>query len=1517
MPNLVAKAQNAPSSNAPTEAPVYISGMPIEALVKALKNNQYYLYSQTGKTEDDFWASSPNHWATGENDLLDLYFDTPHLINAISFDVGHFPHDMRMFYIPGGVEDDSAWMPVKNSAGRVIIESVMDSVPAVITPLAHNVQSHPMHRGKDHWIPRSYKLQPILVNRLRIQFRRNGSKPRKTPVDIHGNKVQYGQAVRGLKVGYTIEMKSDVPKTSRALSSMTEREPFTSTTDILGSPVALSVRENRATDVLQGGVWKSEPQPVPNAVVNFYLDVRDGQGDGQTIDKLKVGTQTSGVSCNLYYSNDTPERQEHLPAADRPLGFPLTQGHGFYTLDNKGLTFSTEVGFITVDNSAIQFDANSPFTLGFSVKTKFDSSSDLDRPIFDSGNLTVTLGPSGIIAKLGSTSVQMKLDAFSAGAMISAVVYRTSGGEIKIQSSLGSGEAISPAPAEKTSPNSDVCIGGSPNLGLSCYSSINSVFIKVGEPSGSSDDYTEFFNNPMSYVTDEPKNDDMILRHCFSFMSSTTRPGSSYGSNKEIGLLNPFGFLGGVPDRYENLLWTPISQDYRLHSGYMHFPATRMKFIKMEFTNLAPAPYDDYSVQRRTVKLFPEAASSGVQGYGKNQSQVVSSVRPTGPNGNPIDSADSAISVSATSRFYEDQAQHYTVNSPLNPSSNYRPTTAVVSSDPELAAQIRSSTVVYNSLQPWHPTTVVPQFIQTQQHVYEQVSLAHTQKIAFFAGLTSIQAFRVDYTSRDDTGIYVEPFIGTKHIGGESAFYQGMANTETGWAIDTIKGGATSPGGTDQTITESTLTSVPFRSTRRVTAVQFATQQSDPVQLLPDSDISDTTLSHWSPVGDAGLSMANPIGGPTSGMGIVSRNSGSTYWRTIQDSFTSWGGFQAQGITWGDLTNSGGVQSPIGGIKTSSPVPVSSRGHVYAAARIYTTKPMTAPLALQITNGDGQVLAEEMVTPHVGQTVEWWTSLDLDAYANPMSARWRDVQMMGTWGDLVTTQNGDQATWRDVIGNSDLSTGTLGVQLIQNTPSTDEFHVDSIALFEDPLVWEFSRDGGRTFYKASQVRNNPDACMTFPDGVVDEIDGTSLVWRVTSMRPSKRVESLVIRPRYSTLPLGRLPDDSMLTPGAHISKADYFQEIEADPRWTKGFTPVPQGWWFAFRRWLDSSVANLGDSLSTGSSDVIPVTAAKTATILGTTVEPDYQSLAGDRLKLTADMGQPQEFRPAGQPAVAILSGGSYAVATIMVENVSRFGSTPTKGSFVRVWKISPDMVVSSTFDWQPTDPINSAGQVPKLRIVALDNDQIEVVLDDSFDSATTFYIGGAGGAMLGSVFFTAPGGRRIADSSLGREGRYEWFGESPYLVSESKQAIPGDSGGALSPADPGAYVCAQISAFTAPNRTYVSEVRISFYVLQASTSFDPSLVRWRITADETSEFIFDISGTAKECLVEQQHLREGGWQKVSLVLRQGDERLRTIMQALALGDVVLSVDPGGSDKTMRKVSLVEVQIDSEIGDEA
>lgn len=93
--------------------------------------------------------------------------------------------------------------------------------------------------------------------------------------------------------------------------------------------------------------------------------------------------------------------------------------------------------------------------------------------------------------------------------------------------------------------------------------------------------------------------------------------------------------------------------------------------------------------------------------------------------------------------------------------------------------------------------------------------------------------------------------------------------------------------------------------------------------------------------------------------------------------------------------------------------------------------------------------------------------------------------------------------------------------------------------------------------------------------------------------------------------------------------------------------------------------------------------------------------------------------------------------------------------------------------------------------------------------------------------------------------------------------------------------------------------------------------MRWRITADETSEFIFDISGTAKECVVEQQHLREGGWQKVSLVLRQGDERLRTIMQALALGDVVLSVDPGGSDKTMRKVSLVEVQIDSEIGDEA
>lgn len=62
------------------------------------------------------------------------------------------------------------------------------------------------------------------------------------------------------------------------------------------------------------------------------------------------------------------------------------------------------------------------------------------------------------------------------------------------------------------------------------------------------------------------------------------------------------------PD-WENKLWTPVPRHYKLRKGFHALPApTFMKFVKLEFSNLAPAPYQsiEYPVlPNLTYKKYP------------------------------------------------------------------------------------------------------------------------------------------------------------------------------------------------------------------------------------------------------------------------------------------------------------------------------------------------------------------------------------------------------------------------------------------------------------------------------------------------------------------------------------------------------------------------------------------------------------------------------------------------------------------------------------------------------------------------------------------------------------------------------------------------------------------------------------------------------------------------------------------------------------------------------------------------
>lgn len=1320
-----------------TQAPVYISGMPLDALVASVKNNRYYLFSQMGQNQDQFWSSGLRVAQTDQLEGLDIAFDTPRLINRLSFDVSRFPHEMAVFYKPTLDSSDTNWQPLLTSGNLAIHDRVTDSIPSVITPMPYGSNVHPLHHGAGHWITRSYNLAPTVVGKLRILLRRLDvdAVPRNTSKVA----VPYSLAVRGMQVGYAITQRSDVPKTDRSLSTLSERQAFSTTTDILGSSVTLSVRENRASDLLNGGVWKSEPQPIPDAVVNLYVDARDSAGQPQVVDKFRISTQTSGVACNLYYSNDDASVHDDFPASEGPLQYPVIWGMGTFTADHNGLDFpAASMGGINIRNESVQFDPGKPFTVGIQFSTHFTTDS-VQRPLFGVADFGISINNGVLQVQMGSTVLADYAPQWTANQSVSVVVWLDSNNTLSMYNTI-TRTTVSTSVVPTTAYRRTISIGGDVGLGTSCGCRIMSLFVKQAEPTGNTDEYDEFGYHPTAYVKGESfvdnanpdgnldnTSDNIILRYLPDYQSYSTQGGSSLATQSQS-VVNPYGFLGGPANRFEDLVWTPIAHSYRLQEGFLQFDPVLAKYFKFEMTNLVAQHYDDYFVQSRVVKMFPEGvAVSDAPKVGRNNTQQsATSVRPTTPLGNPLDTAVSHAQAAAPSRNYSDQATNLVLRAPLHPIKGYAPTAAVVSSHPDVAAKVRATTVTYNSLKPWHPSPSVPRFAATQVHVYETVNVAHTNKVAYFAGLTRLEMYRVNYTAADDTGLYVEQFFDTQHISGGykndlvgvSAFsgaHPSSAvdiNAMNGWSVDTVNGGLISPIVNDST-TSSSVRSVAFNSTRRVTGIQFAAQQAAPIQLLDDPELSDSSLANWTSVGDATITADVSDAAKTTGMAKVVRNSGLSYWSIIEQQYPYWANFtqDANGnpitVTWGDLSSSGVSESPMGGIQTVNNYPVPSRGRIYAAARVYADAPLTSPLYVQITNGNGLVLAEDEIAPQAGQVAEWWTSFDLGTYNNPSPATWASVEQQGTWGDVEGATSGTTNSWGAVQGSVGYFTGNVGVQIVQMSPSMDSWQVDNLSLFEDSIVWDFSRDGGNTWYQAIDVRNNPDAVLTFPP-LSSNQDGHSLVWRVTSARSNQRIHSLAIRPHYDTLPMGRPSPNTMSLGGPTLSKTDLYPEIHMDPRWTPGFTPIPRDWFIAFRTWLERTQGIGSDQTTASDSSTSTTTPQAPTAILHSTRQATYTDLSGNQVALPAPV---DGYQAVGQPEIVSMSDGSLAVATVLVDNTV----AKTNTTLIRVWIVESDTLsIRSSYDYDPTvlNPNLAVGQPVIFTIEPLPNNRLSIVVN-------------------------------------------------------------------------------------------------------------------------------------------------------------------------------------------------------------
>jgi len=442
-------------------------------------------------------------------------------------------------------------------------------------------------------------------------------------------------------------------------------------------------------------------------------------------------------------------------------------------------------------------------------------------------------------------------------------------------------------------------------------------------------------------------------------------------------------------------------------------------------------------------------------------------------------------------------------------------------------------------LQPFQQGVVAPMFSTSGVHVYETTVVQHSSKVGFFVGLKEITLYRFDHLASDDTTVYRDHFWDDQDIA--SSTFEFNPNRLY----------------TDAIGLPSVATSKIFPSHSPISGLQFATQQTEGIQIAPDDEFRDPFLigydwsnnSLWHSVGDATLTYA-----------AIDATVTMTRLQPIPPppvpSGTDLGIEQPLPHIINDIIQAP-VSRAIGGIE-SGLIPVGNSGMIHAAVRFTANSTVTAPIYLQIIATNGEILVSKQIAVTKGQTIEEYVSYRLNSYV-PHYASTGLFTPLRTIADrpiqplLQDPALAYGATPPDTTLNND---DEVRVRLVQLNPTNDSFIIDTLSLFDESIVWEFSVDGGTTWVTPIGVRNFVNGVLMFGT------PGKQLRWRVTGWRDNLSITSLQIRPIY----LGRIQTRTMGNyRGPNVSTFDHEPPIQSDPEFSSWGKPIPRTWFLAGR----------------------------------------------------------------------------------------------------------------------------------------------------------------------------------------------------------------------------------------------------------------------------------------------------------------------------------------------------------------
>jgi hypothetical protein len=1081
---------------------VYIDGVPLKNL------KTVHGHDVSHDTSQRFWATPERFRSDTTREVMELRFNGERLCNYVSVEVSRYPHHLT---IDLWVESQGRWV-------TVMTQDVIEASPAILRRPDPGIPFPQHPEGSPHWVKVSKQFRPPLrATRARITMvRLKDAIPLK---DVHNNGVPWSLAARRFEVGMRISDPDDCPEEPGVISV---------TKDFQGSAVSYTLHKDTVKNLmhpLADNFWRCQPMPVSNAVASLFLDMRDDNGDGQVLDRFYLDPLYPGPTCHLYWSNDVPDGP--FNDTNDPVSFDDLKVTGTVIPTTDGIVFSpTEPCHIEIHRRKPRLHYGKPWWVACNIRPGFSDSDPNHRHIFDfggnrceieAGNVRFTSEHGETVSTLGNFQI--------GSALRIAIAYLFDNDDILTprvhvyaQSAEGGKTHVSMPVSPFVSTSNAMRFGGHITSPQPPGHTLRHAMVK--QKKFKEKDFDDFCDSPHDYCThsefhDHDDDDDAPTNGSVLRMSV-----------EEMRLDVPFAFYGGPGHIYENMTWTPVGRDYSVQKGYMHVPPVKAKFWKLEFTNLVAQHFENFVPIRKRINIFPPPVAGQVDLH------RVLSVTVTEPG------AD-AFSTMTQQMTFSDAVPVQTkmISGTLDPSAS-PPTETLYSTDTENAAVLKQAGSPL-SYQEWHLGENAPLFDQVSQHVYDQIEIEHSDKVAYFVGLKSIRAWRVRYDQRDDTQIYWERFLDDKHL------KPGYTFTRTDTGLDSGSGGAAVAQG------------VAYESQTPVTAIQFATVQSDALQLLDDDSFVNpakatydwTNTADWHKVGDATLTY-------NSGQQSVRVD------RDVSHIFVDFGhdpGIVLPPIhpTFSDRiapVEDFAQEARLSGGIESQPIAVSPKGQVWAAVRFTVENDINVPWILRIIGSDGQtILAEKPIIGHAGQLIEETVGYTLGSYAPLVSAT------AGAFNrrDLVQPLAEPLAHPDALVASGSVTPftdidNTVTVQLVQFGPSNNSITIDRMSLFEDSILWEFSNDGGTTFQQAIAIRNNPNGVMRFANG------GTLLVWRATSYRPNRHIASIQIRPWYGKSLVER---KRRMRWGPNLSAHDQYPPITDDPEFRMWHHPVPYWWW--------------------------------------------------------------------------------------------------------------------------------------------------------------------------------------------------------------------------------------------------------------------------------------------------------------------------------------------------------------------